>query len=265
MSVILLPLNGNPLRDGNTSRGFAAALRKLGWLVQSFVILLFSVALFSFLFSLFRYFHSVSILLLLLWVGSICILIERVTAFKTARSQSRMFARLVSDALHNDNFDRAISMGPIFEKSPLATVVVSGLTTFKEAVHFLYDADIIKAIERGTKRSARAVHTRMNRGLSSLATIATTAPLIGGFGTVWGIIDSCARGWVGERSAWIAYTFRNLTGALLPVALGVVVAVSALWCYRYLRSEVESFDLEMRTASAELENYLLRFTYYSDT
>jgi biopolymer transport protein ExbB/TolQ len=116
-------------------------------------------------------------------------------------------------------------------------------------------AIIIEAVMRAAKRSANAAHRELKRGLNSLATIASTAPLIGLFGTVLGIVNSFP-GVTGDRRSNMATNFRLLADALLPTLLGLLVAVPSLWLYNWFGSEMQAFDLEMEAATLELANFL---------
>lgn len=96
----------------------------------------------------------------------------------------------------------------------------------------------------------------MKRGLDGLATVASTAPLLGLFATILCMSNSFP-GCGGERSACMAAVFDRLSASLIPAALGLLVAVPALWCYKYLRSEMETFDIGIRNATLELLNHLI--------
>ena len=52
----------------------------------------------------------------------------------------------------------------------------------------------------------------------------------------------------------------GISEALVTTALGLLVAVPAVWCYNYFSSKVESFDVEMENSSMELVSYLVRRT-----
>jgi len=123
----------------------------------------------------------------------------------------------------------------------------------------LSNAEPVVAVKRVSRRTAKLVHQEMNRGRSSLATIASTAPLVGLFGTVLGIVNSFP-GCAGSQAFYMSVTAERLSEALVPTALGLLVAVPAWWCYRYLSSQIEAFDLQTTNASIMLVNYL---TIYS--
>ncbi len=119
----------------------------------------------------------------------------------------------------------------------------------------LPDANLLEAVQRSTRRAAALVRGEMKRGLTSLASITSVAPLLGFLGTVLAIPNSFP-GCGAARAYCMTAVFERLSGALVPAALGLLVAVPALCCYRYLSSEIEAFDLEMENASLQLLNSL---------
>jgi biopolymer transport protein ExbB/TolQ len=120
----------------------------------------------------------------------------------------------------------------------------------------LSDTWAIEAVERASGRSAADVHRRMKRGVDGLATVASTAPLFGLLATIL-CMSNAFPGCGGERSICMAAVFDRLSDSLIPAALGLLVAVPALWCYKYMRGEMEAIDIEMRNATLELLNRLI--------
>ena len=118
------------------------------------------------------------------------------------------------------------------------------------------DAEIIQFVRRAMKRSAAIVHRQMRQGLNSLATVASIAPLVGIFGTLIGIPNSFP-GFAGQESTIRAIIFARLSEACVPTALGLLVAVPSLCCYKYLIGRLERIDCEMENASLELINLLI--------
>ena len=117
--------------------------------------------------------------------------------------------------------------------------------------------DALDATKRASARAATVVHGEMKRGLNSLPTIASVAPWFGVIGTILGI-HSSFRGVNGSRQSILAAVAELLSEALVPTAFGLMVALAAMWCYRYLRARVETFDFEMESASIQLINDLSR-------
>ena len=103
--------------------------------------------------------------------------------------------------------------------------------------------------------SAAIVHRDLKRGLNSLATIISTAPWLGLLGTVVGMHYSFPS--LGaEKTTAMAIYFDLLSQALAPCAFGVMVAVVTMGFYRYLQTKLDTFDMEMETASLQLVNTL---------
>src|SRR4051812_39012848 len=114
---------------------------------------------------------------------------------------------------------------------------------------------LIESVQRSSRRAAAEVHREMQRGLGSLAIISATAPLIGFFGTVLGILNSC-RSYSGAPSYVIAFIAEYLSEALIPALLGLFVSLTAFWIRNYLTGRLDEFDLEMENSSADLLNRL---------
>ncbi len=124
------------------------------------------------------------------------------------------------------------------------------------------DPAVIEAVARHSARAAVRVHQKMKRGLSSLASIAATAPFVGLFGTLVGIKDSFII--VGDGSTHIGSLAGGISEALPLTALGLLVAILTSWLYTYLSSRMETLDLEMQNASLDLINRLVLLKSTSD-
>lgn len=110
--------------------------------------------------------------------------------------------------------------------------------------------------EHAAERTARLVHEEFTNGLWTLATVAVTAPFVGMIGTVWGIVNSFP-GCGGERSTCMGAVAELLSQSILPTAAGLLVAIPAFWCYRYLSARVADFDCEMKDTILRLRGHLV--------
>ena len=189
---------------------------------------------------------------------SIGVMIDRWIAFSAARKQSRQFAPAVAGALREGKIDEAIHIAERHKKSHLAKVVTAGLQEFQ--AHQL-SAEIpgeeIEASKRALDRAGAIVHAELKRGLSGLATIGSTAPFVGLLGTVVGIINAF-RGISAEKSTGLAAVAGGIAEALVLTALGLFVAIPAVWMYNYFTTRVDGFDVEMDNSSSELIDYFLK-------
>lgn len=201
---------------------------------------------------------AVVVLLFLMSAYSIGIMIDRFLAYSAARKQSRQFAPAVAGALREGKLEEAIKIADRYKKSHLAKVVVAGLQEFKahEAGADIPGEDI-EASRRALERAEAITHAELKRGVSVLATIAASAPFVGLFGTVVGIINAF-KGISTEKSTGLGAVAGGISEALVATAIGLFVAVPAVWAFNYFTSKLEGFDVEMGNSSSELVDYFLK-------
>ncbi|MBM3775069.1 MAG: flagellar motor protein MotA [Acidobacteria bacterium] len=189
---------------------------------------------------------------------SIGVMIDRLMAYSAARKQSRQFAPAVAGALREGKLDEAVKIADRYKKSHLAKVVVAGLQEFQA---HQASADIsgeeVEASKRALERAEAIVHAELKRGVSSLATIGSTAPFVGLFGTVVGIVNAF-KGISTEKSTGLGAVAGGISEALVTTAIGLFVAIPAVWMYNYFSGKIEAFDVEMGNSSSELIDYFLK-------
>jgi biopolymer transport protein ExbB len=200
---------------------------------------------------------GVVVMLLLMSAISIGLAVERGLRYAVARNQTRSFAQQVTPVLEEGKLDEAISIAMRNKKSPVASIVATGLEEFQSAPPHASNTELIDAAERGLDRTVATIHAELKRGLSGLATIGSTAPFVGLFGTVVGIMNAF-RASAPAKAAGIQSVASGISEALVTTALGLLVAVPAVWCYNYFTTKVENFDVEMENSSIELVSYLVR-------
>src|SRR5436190_129937 len=201
---------------------------------------------------------AVVVVMFLMSAWSIGVMIDRLMAFNAARKQSRQFAPAVAGALREGKLDDAEKIADRYKKSHLAKVVVAGLQEFQ--AHQL-SSDIpgeeIEASKRALERAEAIVHAELKRGISGLATIGSTAPFVGLFGTVVGIINAFKQIST-EKSTGLGAVSGGISEALVTTAIGLFVAIPAVWMYNYFTGKLEAFDVEMGNSSSELIDYFLK-------
>ena len=200
----------------------------------------------------------VVIILFIMSAWSIGVMIDRMIAFNAAYKQSRLFAPAVAGALREGKLDEAIKIADRFKKSHLAKVVVAGLQEFRaHQMSTEISGETIEASKRALERAEAIVHAELKRGVASLATSGSTAPFVGLFGTVVGIINAF-RGISTEKSTGLGAVAGGIAEALVATAVGLFVAIPAVWMYNYFTNRVESFDVEMGNSSSELIDYFIK-------
>ena len=202
--------------------------------------------------------RTVVVVLFIMSAYSIGVMIDRFIVFSAARKQSRLFAPAVAGALREGKLDEAIKIGDRYKKSHLAKVVVAGLQEFR--AHQL-STDIpgedVEASQRALERAYAIVNAELKRGVSALATIGSSAPFVGLFGTVLGIINAF-KGISSEKSTGLGAVAGGISEALVTTALGLFVAIPAVWAYNYFTTRLEAFGIEMDNSSSELVDYFLK-------
>src|SRR5579859_6032795 len=221
--------------DANVSWDPVSMMKKMGWMALTIVIILFIMS-----------------------AWSIGVMIDRWIAFSAARKQSRQFAPAVAGALREGKLDEAIRVAERNKKSHLAKVVTAGLQEFKaHGESNEIPGEQIEASKRALERAEAIVHAELKRGLGGLATIGSTAPFVGLFGTVIGILNAFKK--ISEQKATgLGAVAGGIAEALVTTAIGLFVAIPAVWMFNYFTNKVEAFDVEMDNSSSELIDYFLK-------
>jgi biopolymer transport protein ExbB/TolQ len=205
--------------------------------------------------------RSVVIVLALMSIWSLTIAIERLYRFQLAKKQSLQVALGITPLLKQHKLEQAIAFAKDqkFRHSHLARVLAAGLTEFhyQSSEQLPPDFDIVDSGKRAIERETLMTTAEMKKGLGNLATISTTAPFVGLFGTVIGIINAF-RGMAISGSGGLGAVSSGIAEALATTAFGLFVAVPAVWMYNYFLNKVERFNVEMSNASSQLIDYFIK-------
>ncbi len=117
--------------------------------------------------------------------------------------------------------------------------------------------DVISRIDNILKITISEETERLERKLSFLATTANTAPFIGLFGTVWGIMDSFRE--IGLRGTTsLAVVAPGISEALIATAIGLATAIPAVLAYNYFLGRLKRIISKMENASTYIINTIDR-------
>jgi biopolymer transport protein ExbB/TolQ len=170
--------------------------------------------------------------------------------YNAARRQSSAFVRDTAPAMRDGKFDEVITIAARNSRSHVASIVAEGLAAYALAPSDITDTEAIAVAQRAFQRSSKVLAAHWKVGLSTLATIASSAPFIGFLGTVYGI-QNAFRGGSMPPSTALASLASRIADALILGAMGLLVSVLAVWCFSYLRGRSGVFESEM--SNAELE------------
>jgi biopolymer transport protein ExbB/biopolymer transport protein TolQ len=201
---------------------------------------------------------GVAFVLFFMSMWSIGVAVERIYTYGQARKQSKLFAPQVAKHLKDGRLKDAIALSSSknYRYSHLAKVVLAGLQEYQfqqESGSGLSREDVLDTVRRSIQRAAALTASDLKKGVSALATIGSTAPFVGLLGTVVGVINAF-QGIASSGSGGIG------AEALVETALGLVVAIPAVWFYNYLTGRIEYFNVEMDNSSSELVDYFIKKT-----
>jgi len=115
----------------------------------------------------------------------------------------------------------------------------------------------VESVRLAVERAAALTTAEMKRGIGGLATIGSTAPFVGLFGTVFGIINAF-QGMAAAGSGGIGAVSAGIAEALITTGVGIGVAIIGVWMFNYFTSQIEFFGIEMANSGSELIDFFLK-------
>jgi biopolymer transport protein TolQ len=195
---------------------------------------------------------GVLLLLLLASLYSWTVILGKVSAFRRATKESKRFVK---------GFRRATKLSEIAAltgdcaASPLAQVFDDVYETYKRQTGGSGPPRNMNALERTAQTSASEAVTGLERRMTWLATIASTSPFVGLFGTVMGVVDAF-HGLGTAGSGTLRAVAPGIAEALITTAAGLFVAVPAVVAYNQLSARIKVFASATDDFSRELLNSL---------
>lgn len=201
---------------------------------------------------------AVLVLLIMASVASWTIIFAKWLAFKQARKETEHFLDLFWNA---KSLDAIFNETKNFSASPVSNIFRAGYVEFQKVAAKGQESGASNAtmagaglenVERALRKAFVTEALKLEKYTSYLATIASTGPFVGLFGTVWGIMDSF-QGLGQGGPATLARVAPGISEALIATAMGLAAAIPALVAYN-------QYALKMRTFKAEMENFGSDFT-----
>jgi biopolymer transport protein ExbB/TolQ len=191
-------------------------------------------------------------------IWSLTITIRNWWYLRRAQAETRKFAPEFSRFLEEDNLVEAIKLAEGYKRSHVARVLGGALGEVKPLIQdgSVTVADINSA-ERAVERNMMIILAELKRGLGILATVGATAPFVGLLGTTMGIVNSF-QGMATAGTAGLGAISAGIAEALITTALGLLVAIPAVWAYNYFTTKIENLTVEMTYTSKEMIDYLIK-------
>jgi biopolymer transport protein TolQ len=191
------------------------------------------------------------------------VILYKYMVIRRASRESRDFLEVF---WNSKSFHSVLASTRDLSESPLAELFRAGYrewkrvrTRFAEPGAATEDDDLglelgrLESIQRTLRLTTDAEVTRLERMLIFLATVASSAPFIGLFGTVWGIMDSFREIGI-TGSANLAVVAPGISEALIATATGLAAAIPAVIAYNYYTNAIKVLATEMDAFSAEFLN-----------
>ena len=215
----------------------------------------------------------VLLLLLFFSITSWAIIIIKYQYIRRAYKESVLFtdffwkSRDLSDAfakakhLHGSPIAKVFRVGYVeLKKLSRSGVPVSSQSSqvHKSETYSLgANSAVVDNVKRALRRAINTETTRMTQMVPFLATTGNTAPFIGLFGTVWGIMNSFHG--IGLRgSASLAVVAPGISEALIATAAGLAVAIPAVIAFNYFMQKIRIIETELQGFAADLLNIIER-------
>jgi biopolymer transport protein ExbB/biopolymer transport protein TolQ len=189
---------------------------------------------------------------------SFTVLISKWWNMRAAQAETRKFAPEFSQFLEEDNLGEAIKLAEGYKKSHVARVLGGALAEIRPLIQdgSVTVADINSA-ERAVEREMLMTIVDLKRGLGVLATVGATAPFVGLLGTTMGIVNSFT-GMASSGAGGISAIAAGVAEALITTAIGIGVAIPAVWAFNYFQTKIDNLTAEMTYTSKEMIDYLIK-------
>lgn len=181
-----------------------------------------------------------------------------------ARKQSDKFQEVF---WHSKRLDNTYKEADALKSSPTAQMFRAGyveLTKLKKGEKEKdKDADSmelsgIENVERALRRASLAETTELERNLSFLATTGSTAPFIGLFGTVWGIMHAFINLSATATDMGIQTVSGPIAEALIATAIGLIAAIPSVMAFNFFNQKIKVLQADMESFSNDFLNIVKR-------
>ena len=201
-------------------------------------------------------------LLALMSMASVGVYFDRLFTFTQATTQSKAFAPAVAKHLKDGKLKEAIQMAGTknYRYSHLGKVVAAGIQEYQfqqdSGIQMSKD-DVIDSVRRSIQRATALTSTDLKKGMGILATIGSTAVFVGLLATTLGVINAF-QGIAATGSGGLGAVSGGISEALVGTAIGLFVAIPAVWFYNHLTGRLEYYNVEMDNSSSELVDYFIK-------
>jgi len=199
---------------------------------------------------------AVMLSLALLSLMSVAMIVDKQLRFRSALRQSEMFKPAFKKFRHGGAIQELVDVAQKHPNSHVAQVVSAGIGEYEGVRRAGGDpVASFELVNSALRDSISETLIQLKRGLGLMATIGSTAPFLGLFGTVVGIINAF-QSIAATGSGGMSVVSGGIAEALVSTALGIFVAIPAVVAFNHFTGKIENFHVEMNRASSQLVNTL---------
>jgi|JI10StandDraft_1071094.scaffolds.fasta_scaffold159001_3 biopolymer transport protein ExbB/TolQ len=189
----------------------------------------------------------VILMLVGMMLAAILIGIERFLAFRTATNQSKQLAAGIVPHLTKGNVKAALKLtqDDAYKASYLGALLKAGLAE----LDLRLDHVGVGHAHRAVLKAAGQELAKLKRGMPVLATIGSTAPFVGLFGTTFGVINAFQG--MASAGAGLAAISAGISEALITTGVGIGVAVFGVWLFNYYNHRIDKVSEELASSEAD--------------
>jgi len=201
--------------------------------------------------------------LVLMSIYSISLMVDRVLYFRKSRKQSLLFIAKARPLITKRQFKNAQEESRSFSRGHVPRIYNAALQDyFSYTNNYFTEGDtppsgFEETVRRAVERESDVVIQDLKHGLDALASIGATAPFVGLFGTVLGIMNAFF-GMAKAGQGGIEAVAGGIAEALVNTAVGLFVALPAVWAFNYFSGRIEQFNVEMSNVGSELTDSFLK-------
>jgi biopolymer transport protein ExbB len=190
-------------------------------------------------------------------IATVTVSLSKWVRLRRMQKATRIFAPQFSEALEQNRLRDAVVLADEHKNSHVARVVGESL---REVEPLLKDPRLagpaISSAERSIEREQILLASEMKQGLGMLATIGATAPFVGLLGTTIGIVNAFT-GMAVTGGGGLEAISAGIAEALIATAIGLLVAIPAVWLYNYFTGRMEELFSELAYASREMIDWMM--------
>jgi biopolymer transport protein ExbB/TolQ len=187
-------------------------------------------------------------------VGSLYVAFERILVLRRTFASSAEFARKSRPLLEALEMKavRDLTRTVEFEQAPLAKITQVGVEAW---LRHEEEEGAVEFVRRDLSRKLDQLAAEARRGMGFLATVGSTAPFVGLFGTVIGIIVAFT-GIAESGGGGLDAVSAGIAEALIVTAIGLIVAIFSVWIFNYLNGHFDRLDMRLQHAAGELIDFM---------